>query len=88
MMPIRDLLNRIRWDPAFGGSRFELAYRDHTAGELVRVPLERVRFPSDGHYFLEVTAADGVAHDVPLHRVRVVWRDGAVIWRRPDPEHR
>jgi uncharacterized protein (UPF0248 family) len=88
MMPIRDLLNRIRWDPAFGRGRFELAYHDHASRDLVRVPLEHVRFPSDGHYFIEVTAPDGVAHDVPLHRIRVVWRDGTEIWQRADPDRR
>jgi len=33
------------------------------------------------HYFLDVVASDGVAHSVPLHRVRAVWRDGDLVWQ-------
>jgi uncharacterized protein (UPF0248 family) len=84
MTPLRDLLARIRFDPAFGRARFELAYRDHAAPGLVRVPFDRVRYPADGHYFVEIADPDGATREVPLHRVRVVWRDGVVVWRRPD----
>jgi hypothetical protein len=28
-------------------------------------------------------AEDGIAVPVPLHRVRTVYKDGAVIWQRP-----
>jgi uncharacterized protein (UPF0248 family) len=82
MMPIQELLSRIRWDPAFGRARFEIAYYDRVDRTLVRVPLANVS-PSEGpHYFLDIVAPDGVAHSVPLHRVRAVWRDGELIWRR------
>ncbi|HUH91799.1 MAG TPA: DUF504 domain-containing protein [Casimicrobiaceae bacterium] len=81
MMPIEDLLGRIRWDLAFGQARFEIAYYDRVARTLVRVPLENVSLAEAAHYFLDVVASDGVAHSVPLHRVRAVWRDGDLVWQ-------
>lgn len=82
MMPIQDLLHRIRWDREFGAARFELAYHDRVAKSLVRVPLASVRLPEGRAFFVEIVDPDGTAQEVPLHRVHAVWRDGALIWSR------
>jgi uncharacterized protein (UPF0248 family) len=82
MITIRDLLNRIRWDRDFGQARFEFGYYDRVEKKRVRVPLEKVSFSEGEHFFLEVIAPDGAVHSVPRHRVRAVWRDGSLIWRR------
>jgi uncharacterized protein (UPF0248 family) len=82
MIPIHELLARIRWDPEFGHARFVIAYLDHERRELVRVPFERIRLPEDHRFGFEALEDDGTAHSVPYHRVREVWRDGALIWAR------
>ena len=82
MMPIQDLLHRIRWDREFGQARFEIDYHDRVRKALVRVPFDSVRVPSGHGFFLEVVDPDGEVHTVPLHRVHAVWRDGALIWER------
>ena len=82
MTPIHELLARIRWDPEFGRARFELAYLDHVGKRLVRLPLERIAFPHDGHFIFEAIEDDGSSHSVPYHRVRALWRDGELIWSR------
>ena len=81
MMPIHELLARIRWDPEFGRGEFELAYLDRVEGRLLRVPLRDVEV-LPGHAFLRVTDAGREVHEVPLHRVRRVCRNGVLIWRR------
>ena len=81
MIPIHELLARIRWDPAFAAARFEIAYQDRKLKALVRLPLERVRMTEDRFGF-EALEEDGSVHSVPYHRVRAVWRDGALIWSR------
>jgi uncharacterized protein (UPF0248 family) len=48
----------------------------------VRVPFERIRLPEDHRFGFEALEDDGTAHSVPYHRVREVWRDGALIWAR------
>ncbi len=82
MIPIQDLLHRIRWDPEFGRGEFVLGYWDRVARAIVRVPLQRVRFPAGEHFAVETVEDDGSAHSVPLHRIREVWRDGKLIWER------
>lgn len=81
MIPIDELLARIRWDPDFGHARFEIAYLDHMREALVRVPYERIR-TATGRFGLEAIEDDGSVHSVPYHRVREVWRDGQLIWER------
>jgi uncharacterized protein (UPF0248 family) len=82
MIPIQDLLHRIQWDFEFGKAEFVVGYLDRVSGTLVRVPFSRIRFPTGEHFALEVVEDDGAVHDVPLHRVREIWRDGALIWHR------
>lgn len=83
MIPIHDLLDRIRWDPEFGHARFELGYHDRVKHCVVRVPLARIAFEPGNRFSFTAIEADGSAHDVPLHRVREVFRNGALIWQRP-----
>jgi uncharacterized protein (UPF0248 family) len=82
MIPIHELLARIRWDPEFGRARFEIAYLDRKARRLVRLPLERVAFPPGERFAFEAIEDDGAARSVPYHRVRELWRDGTLIWSR------
>jgi uncharacterized protein (UPF0248 family) len=82
VIPIHDLLARIRWDPQFARGRFELAYLDRNRKALVRLPLERIRTQASNRFGFEALEADGSVHSVPYHRVRAVWRDGELIWSR------
>ena len=82
MIPIQDLLHRIVWDPEFGKADFEIGYVDRVAGGVVRVPFRDVRFDQGRHLILNAIEEDGSSATVPLHRVREVWRNGEIIWRR------
>lgn len=83
MIPIEALLNRIRWDPEFGRTRFTLGYYDRVRREIVTVPLTQIRLAPGNHFSFTAVEPDGGVHEVPLHRVREVHRDGVCIWRRP-----
>jgi uncharacterized protein (UPF0248 family) len=83
VQPLQDLLARIRWDPEFGEARFALGYEDRmVAGEMV-VPFETVGFDSKRPRTLSIQQEDGSVVHIPLHRVRTVYKNGEVIWRRP-----
>lgn len=82
MIPIHELLARMRWDPEFGRARFEIGYFDRGKKSLVHVPFERVRIPEEHGFAFEAVEDDGTVHSVPYHRVREVWRDGVLIWSR------
>lgn len=82
MIPLHELLSRISWDPEFGQGEFRIGYLDHVHGGLVYVPLQEVQSDSDNHSCFEVTSKEGIVHSVPYHRVKEVWKDGALIWHR------
>ena len=85
MVPIHTLLARIRWDPHFGRGRWEIAYLDRARPGLVRVPLDEVRTQAHIGFVFDVVDEEGIAHSIPYHRVRQVWRDGKLVWSRLAP---
>jgi uncharacterized protein (UPF0248 family) len=80
---IKKLLDRIRWDFSFSQAYFELEYEDRVSG-LVRIALDRIvsvdsqYFTVEDQYFGKIT--------IPLHRIRKVYRNGELIWRRKPKE--
>ena len=82
MIPIQDLLHRIRWDPNFGRGEFTIGYYDRVAHELRLVPLRALHFEPGDHYAFQLIDDEGVEHTIPLHRIKAVFKDGALIWHR------
>ena len=82
MLPIQSLLQRIRWDPAFGDADFTIGYYDRAQHAIVTVPFERIRLEPGSRFSFSSVEADGTVHEVPLHRVREVRRNGEPIWQR------
>lgn len=82
MIPIQDLLQRLRWDPQFAQDELTLGYYDRITEEIVLVPYKNVEFPADDRFRLTVIDAAGREHAIPFHRVRVVYRNGSPIWVR------
>ncbi len=83
MITIEALLQRIRWDPAFGRGRFTIGYYDRLQRRLICVPLEQIHLEPGNHFSFTAVESDGTVHEVPFHRVREVHRDGERIWQRP-----
>jgi len=82
VIPIQELLNRIRWDPSYGAGRYTIGYYDRVLHRIVTVPLERIEVERGHHFSFSALEADGSVHEVPFHRVREVRRDGELIWQR------
>ncbi len=83
MIPIHELLSRIRWDPEFGRGQWEIAYVDHAHPGLVRVPLTSIATQAGDHFMFQALDAEGLLQDIPYHRIREVRRDGTLVWSRP-----
>jgi uncharacterized protein (UPF0248 family) len=83
MLPIRQLLSRIRWDPEFGRGEFEIGYLDRVAGGIIRVPFRELEIGPEERESFGVVDEEGVYRRIPFHRVREVYRNGECIWRRP-----
>jgi uncharacterized protein (UPF0248 family) len=83
VIPIKDLLNRIRWDLEFARGEFQVGYYDHVEKRMISVPFKRIRFNKETPFSFQVLTADGEMIDIPFHRVREVFKDGLLIWQRP-----
>ena len=82
MIPIQDLLHRIRWDQEFGSGEFVIGYYDRIEHEIILVPFCEIRFPKDGPGIFELIDQEGQTHSIPLHRVKSVYKNGELIWHR------
>ena len=83
MQPLQDLLHRIRWDADFGRGTFALGYEDRVAHEEKVIPFASVHFDPERSGTFSVQNEDDGVVNIPLHRVRTVYKDGVVIWQRP-----
>ncbi|MEZ5541560.1 MAG: DUF504 domain-containing protein [Pseudomonadota bacterium] len=82
MIPIHELLNRIRWDPACGAAEFEIGCYDRVEDRIIRVAMREICFEPGVHFAFDRYDPDGGLHSIPLHRVRQVFRNGELIWER------
>ena len=82
MIPIHEVLSRIRWDRQFGEGDFVIGYYDRVEDAVIRVPMRELFFQPDNHFAFDLIDRDGVLHSVPLHRIREVYRNDKLIWHR------
>ena len=82
MIPIHEVLSRIRWDRQFGEGDFVIGYYDRVEDAVIRVPMRELFFRPDDHFAFDLIDQDGVLHSVPLHRIREVYRNDKLIWHR------
>ncbi len=82
MIPIHELLNRIRWDERYGAADFTIGYYDRLEGEIIRVAVGEMLFDKDDRFDFQFIDESGVLHTVPLHRIKQVFKDGQLIWER------
>lgn len=86
MIPIHELLNRIRWDEDYGDADFVIGYYDRVADAIIRVPLADISFEAGDHFDFSLTDEEGREHTIPLHRIRQVYRNGELVWERHKEE--
>ena len=85
MIPIQELLNRIRRDQAFARGDFQLEYYDRAEDRIILVPLREVSFPAESPQTFQLTDVERQSHRIPFHRVREVYKGSQRIWHRPEP---
>jgi len=85
MIPIQRLLNRIRWDREFGTAHFEIGYLDHSAKKIIRTPFTNIHLQQGNQFSFQLEDETGELMEmlvIPFHRIRMVFRDGVLIWSR------
>ncbi|RUM33270.1 MAG: DUF504 domain-containing protein [Archaeoglobus sp.] len=75
---VRDILNRLKWDPAFDFSKTEVVYRDRISG-LKAVSGEEI--DDIGHKFLYLGETV-----IPIHRVVEIKYSKRTVWRKLNME--
>ena len=82
MIPIQQLLSRIRWDEGFAQAGFVIGYYDRVEERIIKVSFKELIFPAEDHFGFELVDQDGSLHSIPYHRVKELYRDGKLIWHR------
>ena len=82
MITIQELLNRIRWDKAFGEGEFSIGFYDRVEDRILIVHFKEIIFDKEDHFYFRFVDEAGEVHTVPFHRIKEVYRDGQLIWHR------
>ncbi|MBD3318964.1 DUF504 domain-containing protein [Candidatus Woesearchaeota archaeon] len=78
MIPIHELLNKIKWDDRENPDEYVLVYLDF--GTLREIPYAALQ-DIEGSFM--VVYVDGKTSHIPLHRIKMVKKNGKTIWKRP-----
>lgn len=76
MIPIKELLNKIKWDKRYYPEQYTAYYHDRIEDNLVPVNLESIR--TEGNFMV----VDKDDTKIPLHRIRKVMKGRMLVWRR------
>ena len=83
MQTAQDILNRIRWDKQFtADAEFKVGYYDRVDNAIIKIAFKDLRFPAGDHFSFEIVDDNEDVHSIPYHRVREIYRNGQLIWRR------
>jgi uncharacterized protein (UPF0248 family) len=82
MIPIHQVLNRIRWDKEFGTAHFEIGFLDHAAKKILLIPFTKIHFEEGNQFSFQLENEMGEILVIPFHRIRQVFRDRVLIWNR------
>ena len=78
MLPIQQLLNKIKWDKRENPSDYTLFYFDRILNKLVSIPYNKIK-RLEGSFMV----LDNIEEtNIPLHRIKKVAKKDAVIWER------
>lgn len=79
MIPIQDLLNKIKWDERENPQDYILYYHDRVRGKLMQLKYNDILGIEDG--FMTVNR-EGKETAIPLHRIKKVEKKGKTVWER------
>jgi len=82
MIPIEELLNKVKWDKKESPEDYVLLYYDRVENTLKEIPLTQVEVEEG---FMK-TGIDGKEISIPLHRIKEVKKKGETIWKRPNTQ--
>jgi len=79
MIYIRDLLNKIKWDPNEHPKDYTILYYDRIKKANKKLKFDYIKEIDSIFILVEV---DDKKINLPIHRIREVRKDGKLIWKR------
>jgi uncharacterized protein (UPF0248 family) len=79
MRPILDILNKIKWDSRENPEDYTIGYFDRISKEIIEIPYLNIK-RIEGTFL--IVDRDNEEVHIPLHRIRVVKKRGAIVWKR------
>ena len=80
MIPIKDLLNKIKWDKKENPEDYTVGYYDRVKKEIIEFSFTAIKEIDENFMLIEV---DGVEKTIPLHAIKIVRKKGEQLWKRP-----
>jgi len=78
MLPIHELLNKIKWDKRENPDDYLIFYYDRILKKLIQLPYNKIKRIEGSFMVLD----NEEESNVPLHRIRKVAKNNAVVWER------
>ena len=78
MIPIKDLLNKIKWDKRENPEEYFIFYYDRILKKLIKIPYTKIK-KLEGSFMILGNEEES---NIPLHRVRKVMKNNEIIWER------
>jgi uncharacterized protein (UPF0248 family) len=78
MLPIHNLLNKIRWDKRENPEEYNIFYFDRILNKLISIPYKKIK-KLEGSFMILNNEEES---NIPLHRVKKVTKNDIVVWER------
>lgn len=78
MIPIQDLLNKIKWDKRENPQEYSIFYLDRILNKLIEISYAKIK-KIEGS-FMVLDNEDET--NIPLHRIKKVMKNKVVVWER------
>ncbi|HLC19882.1 MAG TPA: DUF504 domain-containing protein [Candidatus Nanoarchaeia archaeon] len=79
MMPIHELISKIKWDPNEKPADYFLSYYDRILKSLIEFRFDDIASIEDS--FIQLYKEDKLL-SIPFHRIKQIKKDGKIVWER------
>ncbi|MBW2963250.1 DUF504 domain-containing protein [Candidatus Woesearchaeota archaeon] len=79
MIPVKDLINKIKFDAREKKEDYVLFYLDRIEGKLKPIKFKEIK-RTEGNFLVLERNSEEV--EIPMHRIKKVEKKGKVVWER------
>ena len=80
MIPIKELLNNIKWDKNENPEDYTVGCYDRVKKEIIEFPFTSIKEIDENFMLVEI---NGEEKTIPLHAIKIVRKKGEQLWKRP-----